>query len=376
MNAIETDVSWGVYSSRLGTAQSKPQEFKTEQQEQLQAIAAHPPTRSSDLSMHDLLREIMVHNTTCHLKLDFKHEPAVVPTLRLVRQLLCKDNFHGSEPPADRNPCRRTLFLNADLVPGPGVAATSDVDISPHMFWQACREELFLHPEYCHRSNKKSVWTVAFSLGWKVDLADYATSCWRYYSFGWWWWNDRWGTGYGPHHVQALQPWILQFAQAARPEYTPLTLPEPVPPTTTTTTSIPIVLALHGRLLSLSPSSTWHWLHQFLNHQQPQPSQANGRRCRRQVLIWTATGEPPMGRSTTHKFLNRHFPPSDKVGYDVLLTDSIVMAWIYNVAVILWGCKQHVLQYLATGQPPSPLLLLLLLLVLLGGVVIFVLTIG
>lgn len=142
ITAIEADVL-------IGSVEERP----------LEPIMAHPPKRTSNLSTQKFLEHTVLSTRVLrkHIKLDLK-EMAVVPlTLALLRRRLRGHSASATNSvevaqPDDGN----TVFLNADIYPGPGarnVAIVVDADA----FLEVCLEYLSVAPK------------VAFSLGFKVD---------------------------------------------------------------------------------------------------------------------------------------------------------------------------------------------------------------
>jgi hypothetical protein len=90
-----------------------------------QPILAHPPSRESNLSVASFVNQITVlakdgddsnHQTTSkerrilkkHIKLDFKELAAFEPSMTILQQAHII------------NPLQKNIFLNADILPGPG----------------------------------------------------------------------------------------------------------------------------------------------------------------------------------------------------------------------------------------------------------------
>lgn len=71
-------------------------------------ILAHPPDEQSDLLLDDFL-EVTLNEGSKHIKLDFKSTEVVRVCLPVVASHLSKANANG-----------QALFLNADILPGPG----------------------------------------------------------------------------------------------------------------------------------------------------------------------------------------------------------------------------------------------------------------
>ena len=110
-------------------------------------IMAHPPHCESDLSLSTFLSLATTATTTCNensstirhphsrvlhknLKLDIKEFNAIQPTL---------DELGRQAGGGLTNPLERTIYLNADILPGPGKRSISTNDyISPTKFLQSC----------------------------------------------------------------------------------------------------------------------------------------------------------------------------------------------------------------------------------------------
>ena len=116
-------------------------------------IMSHPPQYTSELSAKRFLT-----STTCnpafpnhpklrkHLKLDFKDLESVKPTLKILQEI-------------NADPAGKTIFLNADLIAGPG-RTSEDVVVIPEEFLSICLDFI--------PNNKET--NMAFSLGFKVDV--------------------------------------------------------------------------------------------------------------------------------------------------------------------------------------------------------------
>ena len=93
-------------------------------------ILAHPPHRESDISVATLLLRMTEKNDQGdnilrkHLKLDFKEMKAVEPSLELLKMARLS------------NPLGKTIFLNADVLVGPG--RRKDTPVPPNMFLETC----------------------------------------------------------------------------------------------------------------------------------------------------------------------------------------------------------------------------------------------
>jgi hypothetical protein len=95
-------------------------------------ILAHPPNVQSDISVATLILLLSKKNNDGqrvlkkHLKLDFKEIGAVEPSLELLH--LCNDT----------NPRGKEIFLNADILPGPGKRDDETLPVSADLFVSCC----------------------------------------------------------------------------------------------------------------------------------------------------------------------------------------------------------------------------------------------
>ena len=132
ITAVECDVL-------LGVAQEGGQTFYDT------PILAHPPNRGSDVSVASLLLRITQDSEsqerilTKNLKLDFKDIRAVEPTLKLL-QTSNISNPHG-----------KSIFLNADILVGPG--RRGDIPVPPDDFLQKCLDHILS----CNVSQERGV---------------------------------------------------------------------------------------------------------------------------------------------------------------------------------------------------------------------------
>jgi hypothetical protein len=107
-----------------------------------QAVMAHPPRTHSDFTFDDFMSECVKHNNTVgssglkmkNLKLDFKHLGAVRPCLLRV-----------ASDKASISDAKTTIWLNADVLPGPGTSANS-VSIPADTFVAECQVSFILLP--------------------------------------------------------------------------------------------------------------------------------------------------------------------------------------------------------------------------------------
>lgn len=110
-------------------------------------IMAHPPDRESDMSFAHFMNLAMQNKQLQkHVKLDFKEIETTQPCLDILRNLTFESNG-------------KFIFLNADIIPGPG-RTHEDITVSASHFLDQC---------HCVISSMRKV-KFAFSLGWKVDV--------------------------------------------------------------------------------------------------------------------------------------------------------------------------------------------------------------
>ena len=134
VTAIEADLLMGTDHS--DTEQHRVVNRNREEKRRV-PIMAHPPEDSSDLSLDTFLRQVTKEKRPAspqlgnkrrylekHIKLDFKDIATVEPALKLFKELdVCVQE--------------RTIFLNADVLPGPG-RSPMDVSVSADHFIETC----------------------------------------------------------------------------------------------------------------------------------------------------------------------------------------------------------------------------------------------
>jgi len=140
VTAIEADLLMGRDESvHDGGQQQNNSSSRQQEGNTIVPILSHPPERASDLSAENFLRQVIREHPSAsaggttsrrhylekHIKLDFKDMDAVEPTLKLLFQEM---NVSVAE---------RTVFLNADIVPGPG---KSEVSVPADHFIETCME--------------------------------------------------------------------------------------------------------------------------------------------------------------------------------------------------------------------------------------------
>jgi len=284
-------------------------------------IMAHPPHDESDLSVRFFLERI--RRTKHHIKLDFKQQAVVIPTLKLLNEMLSSqehENDHyicSSELNSQwSNNKHRTFFLNADILPGPG-KTEDDLTVHAKPFLDACEQELFRHHHNNSRKAKNYISTslphrFALSLGWRVDVC-----C---------------PSGYLADHVEQMNH-ILKYIE------------------------IPVVLAVNARLLAKSDPEPFL---RFLSSASPRTGDAghcgdgkeeasnapysSHHQGQHQLLVWTGAGEPPIGPYTLLKLQKMFDKFSDQVGYDVQMTNNSLEAAAYDTIMWLLGWKNKLIR--------------------------------
>ena len=154
INAIEADVVIGssLEESAIGLNQ------EADQSPDDVPIMAHPPNRTSHLSLRTFL-SLALKPPFKHIKLDMKKLQAVSATLSC---LLAQIENCTEERGRDHK--NTTIFLNADIFPGPGCRESSNcVEAEP--FIEACMAFL----GQVETLNNETRFDLALSLGFKVD---------------------------------------------------------------------------------------------------------------------------------------------------------------------------------------------------------------
>ena len=135
ITAIETDILMGTDETNVTNEKVVP-------------IMAHPPATSSDLSTKRFFDMVMAERSydvnsnpskrkrlRKHIKLDFKELDVVGPTLKYFVDI------HNSCIDAQLDMDDKTIFLNADILPGPGCRNKPIIVESQH-FIQTCFNSL------------------------------------------------------------------------------------------------------------------------------------------------------------------------------------------------------------------------------------------
>lgn len=123
ISAVECDILLGVANEEDTSFYNTP-------------ILAHPPNKQSDISFASLLLQLARKEQNGdrvlrkHLKFDFKEIDAVEPSLD--RLQLTKIT----------NPLKKTIFLNADILPGPGKREKEKLPVPPDSFLSICMDHI------------------------------------------------------------------------------------------------------------------------------------------------------------------------------------------------------------------------------------------
>lgn len=101
-------------------------------------IMAHPPDRTSDLSFSHFMALALKSSNILqkHLKLDFKEIEAVQPCLDTLNALPILE------------PNGKFIFLNADIIPGPG-RSNEDITVPAAPFFAQCQHLISCKGEVC-----------------------------------------------------------------------------------------------------------------------------------------------------------------------------------------------------------------------------------
>lgn len=109
------------------------------------AIAAHPPVRTSDLSIEALLKRCL-QDRKRHIKLDFKELAALQACLPMVAKM--KEALAAT---------RQAIWINADILPGPGCRNKEVV--------MPAKDVLAAVKEFCPGINLSLGWTTRIASG-------------------------------------------------------------------------------------------------------------------------------------------------------------------------------------------------------------------
>jgi len=220
------------------------------------AIMSHPPYEQSDLSAERFLFAIFQDmRENCrkrHIKLDFKEMEAVGPVLNLIATHHKNDILHW-EP---------TIFLNADILEGPGVRGPSAVSVQPGKFLNTCLshiEEIASASECSDRMRQ----LFAFSLGYKVNYKS----------------KESYTSKDARNMAEISREYNLNSKCGG------------------------IVLALNARTLALNPAVFDEYFINFANSQ---------------ILAWTGAGEEPILQAIIDE-IRDHFAKTnclERIGFD------------------------------------------------------------
>ncbi|XP_077097118.1 protein FAM151B isoform X1 [Siphateles boraxobius] len=123
-----------------GSAQMIEADVLLRGQDPKEPIMAHPPDNDSDITLQDWLKEVVKSDKG--IKLDFKSLAAVSQSMILLEEV--RDRLLGP------------VWINADVLPGPGGKATP---LDPYVFLQ----------EVARRS-ENDVLSLGWTTGWNVDV--------------------------------------------------------------------------------------------------------------------------------------------------------------------------------------------------------------
>lgn len=161
INAIEADILMGQCTEESIICEGSLNQAGTTQSCDIVPIMAHPPNRSSCLSLQSFLN-LALKPSSKHIKLDMKELRAVSATLAclLARIENCKLERDSTQQST-------TIFLNADIFPGPGCRDSLEC-VEATSFVVECKE---------FRGKAKGLknatsFDLALSLGFKVDYRE------------------------------------------------------------------------------------------------------------------------------------------------------------------------------------------------------------
>ena len=251
ITAIETDLLMGkcTTSASASSTSSIP-------------IMAHPPDRESDLSMTQFWDIVSTENLKgIHkvIKLDFKELETVEPTLKEIVQRRIATIKSTA------------IFLNADILPGPGRREPKDVTIPARQFLDTCLKYIGPSAKKTASENNNLTTRFSLSLGFKADCMG--------------------SNGYTQEDMQTMSQWMIDYQLEEK--------------------GIGVVLALNARQLSKSLSSLDSIMKQF-------PHLG--------ILAWTGKGEPPISR-TSVQLIQDHFERlnmSHRIGFDCQVSQNLV----------------------------------------------------
>jgi len=248
VTALEADVLLGYHT--VGDSLTVDSSSK-------QAIMAHPPSTTSDLTLNEFLSQ---PNLKRIIKLDLKQVEVVKPALDCLQDTL-KSRYNHVDPStaatAENQPM--TIFFNADVLPGPG-KRDQEATVNAHQFLSGVLNHACHDWKPCTHVD---VLRFAFSLGWSVDAKSFS--------------------GYSNEDVQQMMSLIVAYDLFQK--------------------SAGVVLAVNARVLGMSDLSVFQ---RILS------------RYPTQLLVWTGVGEPPIPQSLV-RHLKLHFEKHgfiDRIGFD------------------------------------------------------------
>lgn len=267
ITAIETDIVMGCCTTCVCESRSNRH-----------PVHAHPPNKHSDLSMKDFLNLVSNYGKNVIqkvIKLDFKTMDVVEPTL----QTILDQQLETSSESA--------IYLNADILPGPGFRRPGAVSILASEFIETCLS-------YIHRNAAATRTRFAFSLGFKTDCS-----------------HNR---GYTTEDNQAMTDLLQRYHLLDD---------------SSSNVPVGVVLALNARQLAKNVQVFDPILRQFPELQ---------------LLIWTGKGEPAIA-STMKQYMQNHFNArgmGHRIGFDVHVTDRQVVGAAGDLALDIGGFFRRV----------------------------------
>ena len=253
-------------------------------------IMAHPPDRESDMSFAHFMNLAMQNKQLQkHVKLDFKEIETTQPCLDILRNLTFESNG-------------KFIFLNADIIPGPG-RTHEDITVSASHFLDQCHcvissmRKVSAFQCSCIGNarnltrNPPPIMQVkfAFSLGWKVDVCSISG------------------------HTEEQVAEMINLIRAYK-------LSE----------SAGIVLAVNARLLSKNMPPFESFLDKHPDSQ---------------LLCWVGSGEPPIAMMKVNR-IQKHFRRHgsiERIGFDVQVRDewSRTRCQFFRVAYFMPLCTRR-----------------------------------
>jgi len=247
----------------------------------IEPIMAHPPVSVSDLSFTGFINRCMKYSKDCtrqqqkHLKLDFKDVESIDPALDILKKSITESLTF-----------EKSIFLNADILKGPGGRRIRQLPIEADKFMEKCLKFISL---ICEEDRER----IVMSLGWRVD-------CRSFY-------------GYTNNDVKEMKDIIEKYDLMER--------------------TGGVILALNARVLAKDPSPFESILKEF---------------PKMQILIWTGTGEPQISRSKISK-IKDHFNKiecKDQIGFDCQVASTEVSGLLYDSIVhlvgLIWNAKNYI----------------------------------